>query len=57
MMQREKQTDWYIRLIKAKKNKNDKVYILGKSFKPETNIQTGSPSLLLFNLLKERKEK
>jgi len=57
MMQREKQTDWYIRLIKAKKNKNDKVYILGKSFKPETNIQTGSPSLLLFNLLKEKKEK
>ena len=29
-------------------------YILGKSFKPETNITTGSPSILLDNLLKEK---
>ena len=33
--------------------KDKKTYILGKSFKPETNIQTGSPSILLDNLLKE----
>jgi UDPglucose 6-dehydrogenase len=56
MMQREKQTEWYVKLIKSKKNKMDKIYILGKSFKPETNIATGSPSILLFNLLKEKKE-
>ena len=30
------------------------IYILGKSFKPETNIQTGSPSILLKNILDER---
>ena len=29
-------------------------FILGKSFKPETNIQTGSPSILLKNILDER---
>ena len=34
---------------------NKKVYILGKSFKPETNITTGSPSILLKNILKEKK--
>ena len=28
--------------------------ILGKSFKPETNITTGSPSILLKNILEER---
>ena len=27
---------------------------MGKSFKPETNIQTGSPSILLYNILKEK---
>ena len=27
------------------------VYILGKSFKPESNIETGSPALLLANIL------
>ena len=47
MMQREKQTDWLVSLIKQNQIKN------GKSFKPETNIQTGSPSILLDNLLKE----
>ena len=30
------------------------ITILGKSFKPETNITTGSPSLLLKNILEER---
>lgn len=53
MMQREKQTDWLVSLIKQYQIKDRKTYILGKSFKPETNIQTGSPSILLYNLLKE----
>lgn len=30
------------------------ILILGKSFKPETNITTGSPAILLANLLKEK---
>ena len=53
MMQREKQTDWLVTLIKENQIKGKATYILGKSFKPETNIQTGSPSILLNNLLKE----
>ncbi len=53
MKQREKQTDWLVSLIKENQIKDKKTYILGKSFKPETNIQTGSPSILLGNLLKE----
>ncbi len=53
MKQREKQTDWLVSLIKKNQIKDKKTYILGKSFKPETNIQTGSPSILLDNLLKE----
>ena len=54
MMQREKQTDWLVELIVQNQIKNKKTYILGKSFKPETNIMTGSPSILLDNLLKEK---
>lgn len=57
MIQREKQTEWYVKLIQKFKKKKDKIYILGKSFKPETNISTGSPSLLLLHLLKKKKEK
>ena len=54
MMQREKQTDWLVELMLENQIKNKKTYILGKSFKPETNIMTGSPSILLDNLLKEK---
>ena len=57
MMQREKQTDWLADLIEENAINNCKIYILGKSFKPETNITTGSPSVLLNNILKERKIK
>ena len=32
------------------------ILILGKSFKPETNIITGSPSIYLFNSLKKKKK-
>jgi UDPglucose 6-dehydrogenase len=51
ILQREKQTEWLIDIILNNKKKNDKIYILGKSFKPETNITTGSPSILLYNLI------
>ena len=54
MMQRERQTDWLADLIEQYRQPEDKVYILGKSFKPETNIQVGSPSILLKNILVER---
>lgn len=31
------------------------IVILGRAFKPETNIETGSPALLLYNIVKEFK--
>ena len=54
MKQREKQTDWLTELIIENQINGKKTYILGKSFKPETNITTGSPSILLINILKEK---
>jgi UDPglucose 6-dehydrogenase len=51
MMQREKQTEWLADLIEEH---NLPITILGKSFKTETNIVTGSPSILLKNILEER---
>jgi len=69
MMAREHQTGWLADLVEEHSKEFDltaeeiynnclqqygKVYILGKSFKPETNITTGSPAILLHNLLKER---
>ena len=53
MLQREKQTEWLADLIENNAGSKE-VIILGKSFKPETNITTGSPSILLKNILKER---
>ena len=54
MMQREQQTDWFVDLILDNKEEEDEIYILGKSFKSELNIQIGSPSILLKNILNER---
>jgi UDPglucose 6-dehydrogenase len=63
MKQREVQTDWLCDLIEEHINEFDiiteeifhkKILILGKSFKPETNLTAGSPSILLKNLLEER---
>ena len=52
MSQRELQTKWLANLvIKNKINKKDKIFILGKCFKPETNLILGSPSILLKNFL------
>lgn len=53
MSARENQTEWLADLCSSY---NLPIIILGKSFKPETNIQTGSPSILLYNILKERGE-
>ena len=54
MIAREKQTEWLATLMME--HKLPKV-ILGKAFKPETNITTGSPSTLLKNILEEKKKK
>lgn len=51
MIARENQTEWLADLICAY---NLPVVILGKAFKPETNLTIGSPSVLLQNILKER---
>ena len=53
MKQREKQTEWLADLIEQYYDGMG-INILGKSFKPETNITTGSPSILLKNILEER---
>lgn len=56
MMQREKQTEWLANLI-IKNSNNRQINILGKTFKPETNLILGSPAILLENILKEKKIK
>lgn len=53
MLQREKQTEWFADLIDAHAYGRE-IIILGKAFKSETNIVTGSPSLLLRNIVQER---
>jgi UDPglucose 6-dehydrogenase len=53
MEQREHQTDWLADLIEQHRAGRD-IVILGRSFKPESNIVTGSPAVLLENILRER---
>lgn len=55
MLARERQTEFLVNLIvtELQNFSPQQVMILGKSFKPETNITTGSFSVLLFNILKE----
>ena len=56
MLQREKQSDWLADLVIS--NANDRqINILGKTFKPETNLLLGSPAILLANLIKEKNYK
>tara|TARA_B100000902_G_scaffold116890_1_gene117598 strand:- start:2996 stop:4234 length:1239 start_codon:yes stop_codon:yes gene_type:complete len=57
MMQREVQTEWLADVIEGNRRNKDTLYILGKSFKPETNIQTGSPSILLKTIYEERHDR
>ncbi len=55
MLQRQKYTHWLADLCSYHAKKNP-IIILGKSFKPETNIVTGSPSIYLYNSLKKRRK-
>ena len=52
-MQREKQTEWLADLF-IKEADGGPMVIFGTSFKPETNITTGSPALLLKNIIEEK---
>ena len=55
MKAREDHMDWLADMVvDAHKRTGRQIMILGKSFKPETNIETGSPAILLQNLLRER---
>ena len=56
MMQRENQSNWLADLV-IENSHNRQINILGKTFKPETNLILGSPSLLLENILKEKGQK
>src|SRR3989344_4268565 len=56
MMAREKHTGWLADLfIEQIKSTGLGGIILGKSFKPETDIQTGSAAILLANILRGKK--
>jgi len=53
---REKQTEWLARLTKYESGSSGTlrdVEILGKAYKPETNLTVGSPATLLSNILDE----
>lgn len=52
MYAREDHAEWLADLIANQKSPLP-IIILGRAFKPETNIETGSPSLLVARLLKE----
>lgn len=53
MMAREKQTDFLANII-CEQSSILPVVILGKAFKEQTNLELGSPALLLKNILEER---
>lgn len=54
MVAREKQTEWLASLIVEEQEKSNlPIVILGKAFKPESNLVVGSPSVLLHNILCE----
>ena len=55
MQARERQTEWLADLMEEYGQDLPKV-ILGRSFKPESNIVVGSPALLLEGILRERGE-
>jgi len=53
MLQRERQTDWLADLVEEHAEGRP-ICVLGKAFKPSCSIDTGSPALLLGNILEER---
>ena len=52
MTAREEQTEWLSELVRENKGALP-IVILGKAFKPETKLVSGSPSILLKNILDE----
>ena len=57
MVARERQTQWLVKLMEAHDPCGEPrmlKIILGKSFKPNSNIPAGSPAVLLKNILQER---
>jgi UDPglucose 6-dehydrogenase len=55
MIAREKQTEWLARKVIEQHDRTKlPIVIMGKSFKEETNITVGSPSILLKNILQEK---
>lgn len=55
MICREKQTEWLADIIIQQMNKSMlPIVILGKTFKKETNLVLGSPSILLKNIIEEK---
>ena len=57
MVVREQHTRWFADLIDSHRGGGEgrlPVVVLGKSYKPETNLTVGSPSVRLHNELKER---
>lgn len=57
MICRERQTEWLADLIQDEQNSYSEYHpitLLGKAYKPETNLTIGSPALLLAEILEER---
>lgn len=57
MVCREKQTEWLADILVDEQNAHSEyrpIEILGKSYKPESNLTVGSPATLLASLLDER---
>lgn len=54
MLCREKQAQWLARMLRDEHKRSElSVVILGKAFKPETNLIDGSSAILVGNILKE----
>lgn len=55
MAAREAYEEWHADIAAQTAQEHElPLVILGRSFKPETNIETGSPSILVSNILKEK---
>lgn len=55
MKAREAHVEWLIDVVEEQaERKKLPILLLGKTFKPETNITTGSPAMLMANLMHER---
>jgi UDPglucose 6-dehydrogenase len=55
MLQREAHADWLVDLVEAEaQNRRLPIGILGTAYKPRSAIETGSPALLVAELLRQR---